>query len=188
MSELSNLFDRSPAEAARYVSRLMELLGDRDPLAVQEELLPALAGVPAALPAALLRRPERPGKWSIAQVIAHLADSELVHGYRLRMVVAHPGAAIAGYDQDRWARELRYDEVEIDDALDQLGALRRANLRLQRSLDEAQLEHAGMHSERGRESVRHYMRMIAGHDLVHRRQIERIQQAVTRGETQPSSQ
>ena len=179
MSEFSNPFARSPAASAAYVGRTLELVGDRDPRAVQEELLPALAAVRAELPAELLRRPERPGKWSIGQVIAHLADQELVNGYRLRLMIAQPDSPIQGYDQDCWAAELRYEETEIGDALEQLAALRRANLRLVRSLDETRLDRAGIHSERGRESVRQLIRLTAGHDLIHRRQIERIRQAVT---------
>jgi hypothetical protein len=182
MSEFSNRYDRTADESGQYVKDLLELLGDRDPLAVLEELLPPLAAVSAELPEALLRRPERPGKWSIVQVIAHLADSDLVTGYRLRMVIAHPGTPILGYDQDRWAQELRYAEAPLAETLDQLGALRRANLRLLRSLDDERLDRAGMHAERGRESVRQLMRLMAGHDLVHRRQIERIRRAVTQGE------
>ena len=181
-SELSNRFDRATDEADGYVRALLDLLADRDPLAVLEELLPVLEGVVATLPDVVLRRPERPGKWSIAQVIAHLADSDLVSGYRLRLIIAQPGAAIQGYDQDRWAAELRYAEAPLRETLDQLGALRRANLRLLRSLDPQQLDRAGLHSERGRESVRQLTRLLAGHDLVHRRQIDRIRAAVTGGD------
>jgi uncharacterized damage-inducible protein DinB len=181
MPEFSNRYDRTAEESGRYVADLLALLGDRDPLAVLGELLPPLEAVCATLPEELLRRPERAGKWSIAQVIAHLADSDLVSGYRLRLVIAQPGTPIQGYDQDRWAAELRYAEAPLAETLDQLAALRRANLRLLRALDDERLERAGMHSERGRESVRRLTQLMAGHDLVHRRQIERIRKAVTEG-------
>ncbi len=177
MTELSNRFGGAAAEIDEYVRALLDLLGDRDPLAVLAELPSALEAQVAALPEAALRRPERPGKWSIAQVIAHLADAEMVTGYRLRLIIAQPGAAIQAYDQDRWAAELRYAEAPLRESLDQLGALRRANLRLLRWLDPELLDRAGVHSERGRESVRQLMRLAAGHDLVHRRQIARIRDA-----------
>jgi DinB superfamily len=178
MAELSNRFDRTVEESGQYVQGVLGLLAERDPLEVLGELLPVLEEVTAAFPEPLLRRPERAGKWSIAQVIAHLADSDLVTGYRLRLVVAQPGAAIQGYDQDRWAAELRYAEAPLAETLDQLRALRGANLRLLRWLDPERLARAGLHSERGRETVGQLMRLYAGHDLVHRRQIERIRRAV----------
>jgi hypothetical protein len=69
---------------------------------------------------------------------------------------------------------LRYTEVPVDLALGQLRGLRNANLRLWRTLTPEQRERAGLHSERGLESVDLMLRMTAGHDLVHRRQIDRI--------------
>jgi hypothetical protein len=177
MSELSNPAGRSRAAADAYVAGILALLADRDPLAVLEELPAAVAEATDGLDEAALRRPEAPGKWSILQVAQHLADSDLVSGYRLRLIVAQPGSQIQGYDQDLWVRELRYDEASLADALEQLTALRRANLRLLRSLDAAGLARSGEHSERGPESADKLMRLMAGHDLVHRRQIERIRRA-----------
>ncbi len=163
--------------AAAYVRSLMELLGDRDPFEVQAGLLDALRKEIAGVDDQTLRRPEKPGKWSVLQVIQHLADSELVFGYRLRMVLAHPTPEIQGYDQDLWANELKYNEMELEDALEQLRVIRAINLKLLRSLSEDQFERVGLHSERGPESVRKMMKMIAGHDLLHLRQIKRIKKA-----------
>ncbi len=178
MSATSNRFGSSAEENAAYVASLLALVGDREPLSVQAELLPALDELCRGLSPAQLRQPEREGKWSIAQVIAHLADAEMVSGYRYRTVLAHPGAAIHGYDQDAWARELRYDQADLDLARAQLAALREANLHLLRSLDPEHLERFGLHSERGRESVGHLIHLVAGHDLIHRRQIARVRAAI----------
>ena len=62
-----------------------------------------------------LRQPERAGKWSIAQVLQHLADSDLVWGWRARLILAQDRPTITGYDQDLWAERLRYDEAEPAD-------------------------------------------------------------------------
>ncbi len=115
----------------------------------------------------------------MVEVVQHLADTELVYGYRVRMTLSLPTPLIQGYDQDLWAKELKYREAKIGEALEQLGILRRINLRLLRSLGERELDRFGIHSERGPESVRQIVRLIGGHDLVHRRQLARIRQAVT---------
>ena len=167
--------------AAGYIRALFDLLGDRDPLEVQRELVPALREAIAGLSEADLRRPERPGKWSIAQVIQHLADGELVTGYRYRAAIAQDGIEIAGYDQDAWADNLHYADADVESALTDLAALRAANLRLLSRLTEEEWQRAGMHAERGRESVRQLARLDAGHDLLHRRQIERIKAALRLG-------
>lgn len=177
----SNPAGRAREAAAGYVRALLDVLGDRDPFAVQAELLPALASLLDGLDDATLRKPEKPGKWSIIEVVQHLADSEVVYAWRHRMMLSAPEPEIQGFDQDAWARELRYRDADLDEALDQLRVLRRANLRLLRSLDDARLRRFGRHAERGEESVDRTMRLTAAHDLVHRAQIARIRRAVTSG-------
>ena len=179
----SNPASQAKENAAAYVRSLLELLGDRDPLQVQAEQLEVLASETCGMDDATLRRVEKPGKWSILQVIQHLADTELVQGYRLRMVLAHETPEIQGYDQDLWATQLKYSGGQLADSLSQLRALREANLRLLRSLTPQQFERVGLHSERGPESVRRMMQMTAGHDLLHRNQIRRIKRAIGVGTT-----
>jgi hypothetical protein len=178
VSVFSNPPNRTPESSAAYVRAVLELLGDREPVAVMEELLAELQRLTAGLPDALLRRPEAEGKWSIVQIVQHLADVELVNGYRLRLILAEERPTIVGFNQESWARALRYDGVALADALDQLRALRAANLRLARSLSAEQLERVGLRAERGPESVRRMLALMAGHDLVHRRQIERVRQGL----------
>ena len=170
----SNPAGNAPAAAGAYVSALLDLLGHRDSLEVMAELLPWIDGRLQGLSDQVLRRPEAIGKWSVVQVIQHLADSDLVAGFRVRMVVAEDRPALQGYDQDRWASEFHYEEASLSAALDQLRALRAANLRLWSRFSPAQLERIGLHSERGPESAGHILRLMAAHDLVHRRQIDRI--------------
>jgi hypothetical protein len=170
----SNPAGNASAAAGGYVRALLDLLGPRDPLEVMGELLPWIDARLGGVPEPVLATPERPGKWSVIQVLQHLADSDLVAGYRVRMVVAEERPRLRGYDQDRWAREFEYDQVPLSAALDQLRGLRTANLRLWTRLTPTQLQCIGVHSERGPESAEHILRLMAAHDLVHRRQIERI--------------
>lgn len=170
----SNPAGQATAAAGAYVRALLEILGSRDPLEVMEELVPWLEARVRGLTDAALRRPEAPGKWSVIEVIQHLADTELVIGFRGRMVLSQDRPALQGYDQDRWAATGRYRSAPLDTALDQLKGMRAGNLRLWRSLSREELERVGMHSERGEESITHMLRLGGGHDLVHRRQIDRI--------------
>jgi len=170
----SNPAANAPAAASSYVRALLDLLGSRDPLTTMAELIPWLRGRIGTVPEATLRRPEAPGKWSVLQVVQHLADSELVMGYRIKMILTHDRPPLPGYDQDQWAAEFRYDQVPMEIALGQLRGLREAHLHLWTGLSPVQLERVGLHTERGAESVGHLLRLLAAHDLVHRRQIDRI--------------
>jgi uncharacterized damage-inducible protein DinB len=125
-----------------------------------------------------LRQPEAPGKWSILEVVGHLADTEVVYRYRMRMSVAQPGSAIPDYDQDRWAKQLRYNEAGLEDGLREIEALRSANLAWLERLSDEEMDRAGLHEERGEESVRRIVKLLAAHDLVHRNQIRRIKSAL----------
>jgi hypothetical protein len=173
----SNPAGNAPAAASGYVRALLDLLGSRNPIEVLGELLPWLDQRLRGVADLTLRRPEKPGKWSTVEVIQHLADSDLVAGFRIRMVLSEDRPALQGYDQDRWANEFRYRDVSLNQSVDQLRGLRIANLHLWRHLTPAQLERVGLHSERGPESAGHIIRLMAGHDLVHRRQIDRIMTA-----------
>ena len=179
-SEFANNFAEAqqPGGTTSYVRALLDLLGDRDPLSVVSATEGALGQAVAGVDEAALRRPEREGKWSIAEVVAHLADSELVWGYRLRRVLADERPQITGYDQDLWAQRLRYRETSVADSLALFAPLRAANLRLLRAATAADLQRVGVHSERGEESVAHMLKLYAAHDLVHLRQIARIKAAV----------
>jgi hypothetical protein len=170
----SNPAGNAAAAASGYVRALLDLLGSQDPVAVLGELLPWLDQRIRGVPEAALRRPEKPGKWSAIEVIQHLADSDLVTGYRIRTVLSEDRPPLHGYDQDRWATEFRYRNVALEQAVAQLRGLRTATLALCRNLTSAQLDRVGLHSERGPESTAHILRLMAAHDLVHRRQIARI--------------
>ncbi len=173
----------NPAEMARgssaaYTRALLDLLGDRDPLVVLRSLMAGLAGRLSALSDDAIARPEAEGKWSIRQVIEHLADSEMVYGYRMRLVVAEDEPALVGYDQDHFATRLHSELGDVGDTLEELSFMRRRNLRFVQALSDAELDRVGHHDERGPESVRLIVKLLAAHDIVHCRQIDRIAAAV----------
>jgi hypothetical protein len=178
MASSSNPASRAKETGSEYIKLLLATLGDSDPLSVHEATPERVRHAIAGLDDKHLRKPEKPGKWSILEVIQHLADSELVYGYRIRMIVSHPTPDIQGFDQDLWARELEYVTRDAGEALSEFTAMRQSNLRLLRSLSRAKLERFGNHSERGRETVTHMTRLYAGHDLLHLAQIDRIKKAV----------
>ena len=178
MSIFTNPAGAARESAAAYITALMELLGDRDPMTVQSELVDAIRELTTGLSEEELARPEARGKWSILHVVEHLADQELVNGYRLRSIVAEEEPPLRGYDQDLWAAKLRYGAAGLEPVLAELRALRERNLRLYRSLSEAELDRVGLHSERGPESARRLRSLTAAHDLLHLRQIARILQSI----------
>jgi DinB family protein len=178
MSVFTNSASRSKEEAHAYTAAILGLLGSRDPLVVLRDTPNAIREAVAGMSEAQLSQCEAPGKWSTRHVMQHLADSELVWGYRLRLVLAQDRPPLTGYDQDQWADRLGYGSAGIADALDEFTVLRRANLRLLAAANEADLARVGVHSERGEESVAHMIRMYAGHDLLHLAQLARIRSAV----------
>jgi hypothetical protein len=174
MSVFTNPASSSKEQARAYTSAILDLLGDRAPVDVLKKTPAALAKAIKGLSARQLAKREAPGKWSIRHVLRHLADSEVVWGWRLRMVLAHDRPPLTGYDQDLWAERLGYDTSDAKESLAEFGVLRKGNLRLVKGATEDDLKRVGMHAERGEESVAHMMRLYAGHDLLHHSQIERL--------------
>jgi hypothetical protein len=177
MSVFSNPSASTPAETAAYVNALLGLIGNDDPVRILGQTPAVLERFLASVSPESITRPEAAGKWSIREVIQHLADSEMVGGVRLRMVLAHDRPTIIGYDQDLWAGRLRYRDIDVRDALEQFTVLRRRNLRLWQDLSPADLARVGVHNERGEESLGHMRQLYAAHDLLHLRQIERIRKS-----------
>jgi uncharacterized damage-inducible protein DinB len=169
-------YDASNPDA--YVQAVLALVGDRDPLALLAEGPDRVRAAVEGIGEADARRPEAEGKWSVLQTLRHLADSEIVYGYRLRLIVAGDRPAIPGYDQDAWADRLHYHHGTVADALGDWAAMRRMTLHWLDALDEAEWDRVGLHSERGEESVRRIVRLLAGHDLVHERQVRRVRQSL----------
>ena len=125
-------------------------------------------------PEELIRRPA-PEKWSIAEIVAHLADAELAMGWRLRNMLASPGVALPWWDEAVWAERLGYAQREASLSAGVCRALRESSLRLLESVPRARrVECYGVREVRGRQTVEEFVRLEAAHDLNHLRQIDRI--------------
>ena len=162
---------------AQYTKRILGIIGKSNPMATQRATSAKLARLVRGLSRAQLAKRPAPGKWSIAEILAHLAEAEMVIGYRIRMMLSASGGPIQAFDQDKWADVGRYSRRDAKEALTVFAGLRQWNLGLLKSLSPAMWKRYGMHSERGKESVAHTARMIAGHDLNHLGQIARIRKS-----------
>lgn len=179
MSVFSNRASDSPAQASAYTGAILGLLGAREPIGVLQSTAASLRDALDGLSKGRLTEPEAPEKWSMRHVLQHLADAELVWGYRLRMVLAHERPPLIGFDQDLWAERLRYRDVDPERAIEDFSMLRQMNLRLLEGAPDQDYLRVGLHAERGEESVERMTRLMAGHDLMHLRQLDRIRGNVT---------
>jgi uncharacterized damage-inducible protein DinB len=121
-----------------------------------------------------MKRRPAPDRWSVAEILAHLADAEVVGSWRMRLIMGSDGTPISAFDQDVWASTFDYGNRDPRYSLKVFRALRENNLTLLKSVPKKLWENHGMHSERGRETIAHMVRMFAGHDLNHLRQVEKI--------------
>jgi hypothetical protein len=157
-----------------YRKRVIDLVGRQNPVKLQAAAHKKIARLLKGVPPPKLRKRPAPGKWSVAEIAAHLADVEIVVGYRMRVILGAPGTPIQAFDQDSWVTSGHYEKRDTRKAVEQYRVLRETNLALLKSLAPEQWKHFGMHSERGEESIELIVRMMAGHDLNHIQQIERI--------------
>jgi hypothetical protein len=180
MSVFTNPASSSKEQGKAYTAAVVGLVGERAPLDVLSTTEAALRDAIRGVSGADLGKPEAPGKWSINHVLRHLADSEIVWGWRMRMALAHDRPPITGYDQDAWADRLRYGEADAAESIAEFAVLRAGNLRLLRQASPADMQRVGVHAERGEESVAHMMKLYAGHDLLHINQVNRIRETAAR--------
>jgi len=161
-----------------YRKKLMDQLGGRNPLDIMSDTPNVLAGIVREHPAEKLRARPFPGKWTPNEILGHLADAELVYGYRMRLILCEDNPTILGMDQELWVSGQRHNEREPADLLEMFTGLRLFNLGVWRRMSKHDLERAGQHNERGRETLGDMLPMLAGHDLSHIDQIRRYLAAV----------
>jgi hypothetical protein len=161
-------------DTAEYLARIrtqapagdaLELLG-RTPALLTELLADSSAERLTARPA--------PGKWCIAEILAHLAEDEIATAWRYRQMVEHNGLQLEGFDQDFWARSGGYASRSPQDSLALFRLLRGVNVQFLARLKSEQWQCFGTHAERGRITVRDLAVHMTGHDANHVEQIRRI--------------
>lgn len=162
----------------QYTDRILSYQQGQDPLSVMaatpKKLVRLLKGKSRA---ALTRRVE-PDKWSVAEVLAHLADAELAFSWRIRLMLGANGTLVQAYDQDAWAAYSNYPKHDPQLSLDAYRTQRERNVQLLRLIPKEMWDNYGMHEERGKETITRLTEMMAGHDVNHVRQVEEMAKAM----------
>lgn len=162
------------ATPADYKSRILSFVEGKDPLEVQRQTPERLAQLTNGVTESKLYERPDATKWSVAELVAHLADAEIGCSWRYRQMIEHNGCPLSPYDQELWNTLGHYDSRRLSDSLPLFRLLRENNLRMLDGLTAGQWESYGMHAERGRMTVRDLVQQIAGHDLNHVEQIRKI--------------
>lgn len=121
----------------------------------------------------LTKRPCK-DKWSVGEILAHLAEDEIATAWRYRQMVEHTGLQLAGFDQDLWARMGDYASREPQESLALFRLLRNVNLRFLQQMRPEQWDRFGIHAEPGRITIRDLVAHMGGHDANHIAQIRSI--------------
>ena len=158
--------------ATTVLNPYAKYLGEQEPLAV-------IAATPAKLKALAekigqdkIAAAPAPDKWSAREILCHLADCEIAFGFRLRQTLAEDNHTIQPFDQEKWAAP--YANLSADEALAAFAAVRRWNHLLIDGALEEFAEKAVTHPERGAMTFATIVETMAGHDLNHLAQLERI--------------
>lgn len=160
-----------------YTQRMLSYAEGKDPLTMQKAAPGKLARLLRGKGRRQVTRRPAPGKWSVVEILAHLADAEVVVSWRMRHILAANGASIQAFDQNAWASTFDYAHRDARQSLASYTALRAANISLLKKIPRPMWDSYGIHQERGNESISHIVRMTAGHDVNHYLQVERILKA-----------
>jgi hypothetical protein len=121
-----------------------------------------------------------PGKWSARQIVAHLADTELVLAHRFRQVIAEENPTLVGINQDAWSANLDYARRKPKQSLETFRRIRAENYELLKELPESAYDRAGNHTERGRLTLRELLETYAAHAESHAQQLQNVREEYKR--------
>lgn len=155
-----------------HVNPYAEDLGDREPFSALSETPQEIRSIVEGWSDEMFERSYAPGKWSARMLLAHLAQTELALGTRARFALATAGYQAQSFDQDVW---MPFDEhVDAGTALDVYTALRRMNMAMWRGLSDEQKNRPFFHPDFGELNVAWIAAQMAGHDIHHLKQFQRI--------------
>lgn len=157
-----------------YMRKIDGYRAGRAPLPLLKTGPSKIARAVAGLRKDQLRRRPAPGKWSINEIVGHLVDTEYVYGFRLRMALSESGRPVPAYDQDTWTKILGHQRRSAPQMMDAIQMMRGTTLELVKSVPRRTWNRYGLHPERGKETVRRTLELVAGHDLNHLDQIRAI--------------
>jgi len=161
----------------QYTDRILSYQQGQEPLSILASAPKKLGRLLKGKSRAALVKRAQPDKWSIAEVLAHLADAELAVSWRIRLILGANGTTVRAYDQDAWAAYSNYPRHNPKLSLDAYRIQRERNVQLLRLIPKEMWENFGMHEERGRETITRMTEMMAGHDINHLKQVEEMVQA-----------
>ena len=156
--------DLSPGKL--YQRMLLDRVGDEDPALLQARTPDVVRQLVSDAGRQLHVKPA-PGEFSVAELVGHMLDAEIVTSTRYRWILAQDRPALPGYEQDDWVRVSGYGEADAGQLVETFSALRKLNLALWHRTPASERGRVGEHSERGPESYEVTFRLTAGHDLVH---------------------
>ena len=149
-------------------------LGDKEPYFVLRSTVDRIRELTAGLTPEQIAAPPAPGKWSIYQIVGHLADCELMFQVRGRMIMFQNNPTLVAFDQDPWVLGWMRENEPWEETFERFSVLRRSSLRLFTNATGHDLLRYGTHTERGPITVEDIVSTMAGHDINHLQQIERI--------------
>jgi hypothetical protein len=158
----------------QYKARMLTLTEGKDAVAVQRQTAAKLAKlVNEGSREQLAKRPAA-DKWSVSEILAHLAEAEVSCFWRYRQMIEHNGSTIVPFDQDLWYKLGSYESRDPKESLQLFRMMRDANLSMFDKLTPEQWQRGGVHTERGPMTVADLARQMAGHDINHVAQVEKL--------------
>lgn len=118
-----------------------------------------------------------PDKWCVRQIVAHLADAEIVAADRFRRIIAEDRPTLIGFNQDAWAKNLNYAKRKTSESVEMFRRLRTDCHELLKEQPPEVFERTGNHNERGVVTLRQLVEGMAGHAESHALQIRQVRDA-----------
>ena len=158
----------------QYKSRILKLMEGKDAVAVQRETAAKLAKLVEGASGDQLARRPAPDKWSVSEILVHLAEAEVSCFWRYRQMIEHNGSTIIPFDQDLWYKLGEYGSRDPQESLQLFRLMRDANLRMFDQLAPEHWQRGGVHTERGPMTLADLARQMAGHDINHVAQVQKL--------------